>query len=144
VKRPRIDLQSPCTPTRVRTQPQRFEIGPEELLESIHALLLYLPEGGERLALAKRGLGWARKLLNVKYRSNSAGLSKWRLQCDWRERLELFGIDPDTLKVVDQERFALVWSDLKRGEPISKHRQRLRIARLEESEPAAPLVEFQG
>jgi hypothetical protein len=99
---------------------------------------LYVPEGEKRRPLRKRTIDWARRLLHLTYREG------WYLDKDWRERLELFGIDPETLKIVDQQRFSFVWSDLKRGQGVSKHRQQLRINRLEESEPVAPFVEFQG
>jgi hypothetical protein len=143
MKRPRIDLQPTYQTTRVHTRNvARFEMGPEELLEAMKALLLYLPEEGERIALTGRGLDWARRLLDVRYRTVPGQVGRWHLERDWEERVKLFGIDPETMKVVDQNKFALIWSDLKRGERVSKHRQRLRINCLEEGEPVVPLIEF--
>jgi hypothetical protein len=151
VKRPRIDLQSAAEDTDARKRVlrhrpasgvKRYEVSPEDVLASLRMLLLYLPEDEGCRALQGRGNEWARRLLNVQYYTSPDGEKRWLLDHAWSERLELFGIDPETLKIVDLQRFGLVWSDLKRGNGVKKHRQRLRVNRLEEAEPITPLVQF--
>jgi hypothetical protein len=146
MKQPKINLQSISIDSPMGTCARviRSELTPEEVVAAIECLLLYLPEKGKRRAIHRRAFEWARRLLNVQYDTDALGNRTWCLGDDWRERLELFGIHPDIAKVIDKERFAHVWSDIKRGDKISKHRQRLRISRGEESEPVTPLVEFRS
>jgi hypothetical protein len=73
---------------------------PEGLREAILVIRAYLT-GRERLALTRRQLKRATKLLGV---HGEGGM--WNLSRLYRRRLVLTGLDPDTCEVVDENRWA--------------------------------------
>jgi hypothetical protein len=61
-------------------------------------------EGGTRRAVFNSATFRALQLLNVQRRKG-----QWYLRWTWRSRLELAGIDPETMEVVEPRRWARAW-----------------------------------
>src|SRR2546430_14891930 len=108
---------------------------PGDVLEAIDALLCYLLPGRtkcrneyrlNRRALYPNAMKRAELLLNV-CGCNLGGLRHWYLDNRWRARLELAGIDPETLEVADQRRWWFAWDQLKTENTFRQGDQRRKI-----------------
>jgi len=108
---------------------------PSDVLEAVDALLHYLDPGYtkfgyehrlNRRALYPTAIKRAKLLLNVRSCIRN-GRQFWYVDHRWRARLELAGIDPNDLKVVDQFRWAHAWDQLTNGNTFRKADQQQRI-----------------
>jgi hypothetical protein len=108
---------------------------PADVLEMADCLLSYLDPGytkygfehrRNRRAVYPTALKRAKLLLNVRSCIRN-GRQYWYVDPRWRDRLELAGIDPDDLKVVDQFRWAHAWDQLTNGSTFRKADQQQRI-----------------
>jgi hypothetical protein len=92
---------------------------PEDILEAVRILLVYftLPRVGNPRPLYPKVVKRAARLLGVctDWEVPKNVPNKWRLPKEeqWRSRLVLAGLDPDSLEIVDQKRWNLAWEQLK-------------------------------
>ncbi|MBV9999947.1 MAG: hypothetical protein JO015_12650 [Verrucomicrobia bacterium] len=82
-----------------------------DILACVRVLLFYLgvpvpppDRHGPVRPLTSMAMNQAKVLLNVRGRAGA-----WTLNPKWRERLELAGVDPDGLRVIDERRWAWAW-----------------------------------
>jgi hypothetical protein len=85
---------------------------PEDIAESIRALMAYLRDRPPRRCLYPKSIKMASRVLGLTAKLVGSR-AYWHLHpVKHRERLEAAGIDPDTLEVVDHNRYALLWQQL--------------------------------
>jgi hypothetical protein len=119
----------------------------DDVLEALDALLCYLSPDRQKCRNAHRfnrrplyplAIKRAARLLHV--RGTELGdMGYWYLGKRWPQRLELAGIDPQTLEVVDQRRWAHAWEQLSTENTFRQGDQRRKINSDREPPPLEPV-----
>ena len=99
---------------------------PRDVLLGVKLLLAYLGERndlfskvgtkGWRRAMYGRAWDRAARMLGVRKGRDSDGLWYWQIHSCWRARLKDYGIDPVSIRVIDERRWAICWELLVKGQ----------------------------
>ena len=117
-----------------------FSDHPRSTLEAVKLLAQYFSTDGEKIAIHAKAIRRACRLLKVMATCEDDARVTWRRSKEWRSRLELAGIDPDTFEISDEERFNLAWQQLNRTWTFRDDKAHHAIALGETAPTAEPLV----
>lgn len=82
--------------------------------------------------LTKEPIGKAARLLGMKWlKSGRQGEHNWLLSDDWEARLERAGVHPQTLRIIDQEKWKIQLLKFDHEDRERRERQKKRITRAE-------------
>jgi hypothetical protein len=119
----------------------------DDVLEALDVLLCYLSPDRQKCRNTHRfnrrplyplAIKRAQSLLHV-CGTELAGNRYWYLDKRWRERLELAGIDQETLEVTDQRRWWFAWEQLRTENTFRQGDQRRKINSDREPPPLEPV-----
>ena len=84
---------------------------PKTVIDCVRLLLCHTREKGYGRTIPHMSLKRAARILKlmVEYEPDKV---TWRLAREWKDRLKLAGLDPESLEVVDEERWDLCWEQL--------------------------------
>ena len=84
---------------------------PDTVRDSIRMILRHFGEGLEARCVPHQAFKKAARILKCMAHLEEKRVT-WSMGREWRERLKLAGLDPDSLEVVDEGRWDLCWEQL--------------------------------
>jgi hypothetical protein len=118
-----------------------FTDNPRSTLEAVRMLLFYFSDGGNgKPVIHFKAIRRASRLLKLMTKTDDEGNLFWVRAKEWKSRLVLSGLDPDTLEIVDQGRWDLAWQQMSRTRTFRDDIQRRDIAMGKIAPKAEPFI----
>jgi hypothetical protein len=118
-----------------------FTDNPRSTIEAVRMIQSYFSDGTrDKVVIHYKAIKRASRLLKLMTKTDEHGNLSWVRSSEWRSRLVLAGLDPDTLEIVDQERWDLAWEQMSRTRTFRDDIQRKNLALGKKAPKAEPFL----